>query len=193
MSGKQAKVLADKQIKAVLGALDGSRNGLRNKVMFLLSLHGLRSKEVASVEISMITDSSGVLADHITLEDRASKGRSGRVIYMSNLLRETLSDYLKERGDVQSKYLITTERSERFSSNAVAVFFHRLYKHLGFNGMSSHSGRRTFITKAARKLSQVGGSLRDLQLMAGHKSLATTQRYIDYDSDAQRKLVQILY
>lgn len=193
MSGKQAKTLTDQQIKAVLGALEQSRNGLRNKVMFLLSLHGLRSKEVASVEISMITDSSGVLADHITLEDRASKGKSGRVIYMSNLLRETLSDYLKERGDVQSKYLITTERSERFSSNAVAVFFHRLYKHLGFNGMSSHSGRRTFITKAARKLSQVGGSLRDLQLMAGHKSLATTQRYIDYDSDAQRKLVQILY
>jgi integrase/recombinase XerD len=59
--------------------------------------------------------------------------------------------------------------------------------------MSSHSGRRTFITKAARKLSQVGGSLRDLQLMAGHKSLSTTQRYIDYDTEAQKKLIELLY
>jgi integrase len=193
MSGKQAKVLTDKQIKAVLGALGGSRNGLRNKVMFLLSLHGLRSKEVASIEISMVTDSSGAVSDHITLEDKASKGKSGRVVYISNKLKETLVAYLKDRGSNQSKYLITTERSEKFSPNAVAVFFHRLYSHLGFNGMSSHSGRRTFITKAARKLSQVGGSLRDLQLMAGHKNLATTQRYIDYDTDAQKKLIQILY
>jgi integrase len=91
MSGKQAKVLTDKQIKAVLGALEGSRNGLRNKVMFLLSLHGLRSKEVASIEISMVTDSSGAINDHITLEDKASKGKSGRVVYISNELRETLT------------------------------------------------------------------------------------------------------
>ncbi len=193
MSGKQAKVLTDKQIKAVLGALAGSRNALRNKVMFLLSLHGLRATEVADIEVSMITDSTGQLSDRITLEDKASKGKSGRVVYMSQLLRETLAVYLAERRSSTSKYLIITERSEKFSSNAVAVFFHRLYKQLGFNGMSSHSGRRTFITKAARKLSQVGGSLRDLQLMAGHKSLSTTQRYIDYDTDAQKKIVELLY
>lgn len=194
MSGKQAKVLTDKQIKAVLAALAGSRNGLRNQVMFLLSLHSLRAKEVADIEVSMVTDSSGAVSDHIALQDKVSKGgKSGRVIYMSQLLRDTLLEYLKDRASKTSSYLIVTERSEKFSANAVAVYFHRLYKHLGFNGMSSHSGRRTFITKAARKLSQVGGSLRDLQLMAGHKNLATTQAYIDYDSDAQRKLVQIIY
>ena len=193
MSGKQAKILSDKQIKAVLGALEGSRNGFRNRLMLLLSLHGLRAKEIANLEIAMITDGNGAISDHIALEDKASKGKSGRTIYMSTQLRELLTEYLNQQGPAKSKYLITTERSEKFTANAIAVFFHRLYKRLGFQGMSSHSGRRTFITKAARKLSQVGGSLRDLQLMAGHKSLSTTQRYIDYDTEAQKKLIELLY
>ena len=39
-------------------------------------------------------------------------------------------------------------------------------------------GRRTIITNAARKISTVGGSLRDVQHLAGHSSLQTTERYI---------------
>src|SRR5213080_2234938 len=60
------------------------------------------------------------------------------------------------------------------------------------DGCSSHSGRRTFITRAARKVSQVGGSLRDVQELAGHTSLAMTQRYIEGDTEAKRKLVALL-
>ena len=46
------------------------------------------------------------------------------------------------------------------------------------DGCSSHPGRQTFMTRAARKVSQSGGSLRDVQKLAGHTSLAMTQRYI---------------
>jgi integrase len=59
-------------------------------------------------------------------------------------------------------------------------------------GCSSHSGRRTFITRAARLVHKAGGSLRDVQLLAGHRSIQTTQRYIDGDSDAQRRLVSLI-
>jgi hypothetical protein len=58
-------------------------------------------------------------------------------------------------------------------------------------GCSSHSGRRTFITRAARKVSEVGGSVRDVQQLVGHASLQTTQRYIDGDTEAKRTLVQL--
>lgn len=54
------------------------------------------------------------------------------------------------------------------------------------------SGRRTFITQAARKIIQCGGSLRDVQELAGHASLATTQRYIAGDAEAKRRVVALI-
>lgn len=193
MLGRQAKILSDMQIKAVLGALDGSRNGLRNKVMFLLSLNSLRAKEIASLELSMITDAEGNLNDQIALEDKASKGRSGRVVFMSPALREALSKYLEQRKASTSKYVVITERSEKFSAHAVVVFFARLYRKLGFVGLSSHSGRRSFCTRAARKIVVAGGSLKDVQALMGHRHLSTTQRYIEQDIAAQRKIVEAIY
>ena len=75
---------------------------------------------------------------------------------------------------------------------SIVVWFNRAFRNIGLNGCSSHSGRRTFITRAARLVHQAGGLLRDVQLLAGHRSIQTTQRYIDGDTDAQRKLVSLI-
>jgi site-specific recombinase XerD len=48
------------------------------------------------------------------------------------------------------------------------------------------------VTECAKKISTVGGSLRDVQQLAGHASLSTTQRYIAADVRAQRKVVDLL-
>jgi integrase len=72
------------------------------------------------------------------------------------------------------------------------VWFAKAYRNVGLAGCSSHSGRRTFITRAARLAHRAGGSLRDVQLLAGHRSIQTTQRYIDGDTDAQRKLIGMI-
>lgn len=88
--------------------------------------------------------------------------------------------------------VIFSERGVGLSADATRLWFHRLYTALGLTGCSSHSGRRTFITRAARKVAEVGGSLRDVQELAGHTSLAMTQRYIAGDTDAKRKLVALL-
>ena len=75
---------------------------------------------------------------------------------------------------------------------SIVNWFVSTYHMLGFSGCSSHSGRRTFITQAARLVSRTGGSLRDVQELAGHASLAMTARYIAGSSEAQRKLVRLL-
>jgi integrase/recombinase XerC len=62
----------------------------------------------------------------------------------------------------------------------------------GFRCTPTQPFRRTFITRAARKVSEAGGSLRDVQQLAGHASLAMTQRYIAGDSDAKRTLVGLI-
>jgi len=75
---------------------------------------------------------------------------------------------------------------------AVSNWFAALYRCVGLTGCSSHSGRRTFITNAARQVHRVGGCLRDVQLLAGHRSIDMTQRYIDADPAALRRLVSLL-
>ncbi len=194
MLKKQAKILSNDQIKAVLKYLESCpRNSRRNQIMFLLSLHGLRAKEIAELQISMVTNSNNEVADAIALEDKASKGASGRVIPINKRLQELLSEYLKQRKSSENAYVVTTERSEKFSANAVAVFFKKLYSKLGFVGCSSHSGRRTFITNCARKVSQAGGSLRDVMNLAGHSNLQTTQLYVEQNAEAQKSLIKMLY
>ena len=84
------------------------------------------------------------------------------------------------------------ERADGYSANALVVWFYERFKELGFDGASSHSGRRTFITAAAKKIVEAGGSLRDVQQLAGHASLATTQRYIEGDAAAKRRVIDLL-
>jgi integrase/recombinase XerD len=76
--------------------------------------------------------------------------------------------------------------------NSIVNWFVTLYRQIGLDGCSSHSGRRTFITNAARLAHKAGGSLRDVQILAGHRSIETTQIYIDGDSHAQRRLIALL-
>ena len=196
--GKQAKTLTKSQVDAVSAFLLARRNGLRDQTVFLLSVRaGLRAKEIANLKWSMIQTPEGEVGDAIHLTNKASKGRSGRMIPLNKQLRENLKQMLVAAQQDRLfhpalSYVVTTERSAHTSPQAVVNMFKRWYEDIGLLGCSSHSGRRTFITNAARKISTVGGSLRDVQMLAGHSSLAVTQRYIDGDSEARRKIVDLI-
>lgn len=125
------------------------------------------------------------------MED-ASKGQSGRVIPMNDEVRTALAEYAPTTGITSGNFLIESERSNRMSAQAIVNLFWRWYRHIGFDGCSSHSGRRTFITNTARKISTVGGSLRDVQMLAGHSNLRTTQRYIEANPEAQVRIVELV-
>ena len=192
--GKQSKTLTKKQGGIALSYLKERRNGVRNCVIFLLSVKGgLRAKEISRLTWSMILTSEGELGDTIHLENSATKGKSGRILPINKLLKEYL--ILHREQEIQSgisNFVIQTERSGSTSAQSIVNMFARWYSDLGFDGCSSHSGRRTFITQTARNISLVGGSLRDIQFLAGHSNLQTTQRYIEYDTAAQRKVVDLV-
>jgi len=196
--GKQAKILTKGQDDSLTAFLLTRRHGLRDQTVFLLSVRaGLRAKEVANLRWAMLLTPEGEVSNEIHLTDNASKGRSGRVIPLNKQLRINLVKLLEVakqgRGfDFEKSYVITTERSAQTSPQAVVNMFKRWYNDVGLLGCSSHSGRRTFITNAARKISTVGGSLRDVQMLAGHASLAVTQRYIEGDSEARQKIVDLI-
>jgi len=191
--GKQAKVLNSKQVDAVLNYINGLRYGLRNQVIFLLSVRaGLRAKEIAALKWSMVLGADGEIGEFIHLTNNASKGMSGRIIPINRQLKAALLELFRQGEIDPTGHVIRTERSDHTSAQAVVNLFQSWYRDLGLVGCSSHSGRRTFITNAARKISTVGGSLRDVQHLAGHSSLQTTQRYIEGDSEARKRVVDLV-
>jgi len=187
--GKQAKVLSDTQVRAVLAHLgsDGG-NAARNQLMVLLSVDaGLRAKEIAGLSWSMVTDAQGTVSDAIRLTNAASKGKSGGIVYMSKRLKAALVEFAD--GKVLEGNVIRSRSGTAMSAQVVVNWFFNLYNSLGYSGCSSHSGRRTAITRWARNISAAGGSMRDVQQLARHSSLAMTQRYVEVSKDAMSKVV----
>jgi integrase/recombinase XerD len=191
MAGRQAKILSDHQVRRLLIYVGATRSPARNRVMILLSVKaGLRAGEIARLTWDMLLDPCSEIATVIELYDNAAKRSSGRLIPMHPDLRAALVAW-KCRTDCHGP-VIKSERGGPMAAVSIVNWFATAYRRLHLEGCSSHSGRRTFVTRAARLVHQAGGSLRDVQLLAGHRSILTTQRYIDGDSDAQRRLVSLL-
>src|ERR1035437_8559367 len=192
MIGKRAKVLAQAHVEDLLFFAHHTRHPIRNQVIVLLSLKaGLRAAEIANLTWDMVVDPMGAIATTLELQDRVAKKGSGRVIPIHPDLRETLMQ-LRAQYSGPNGAVIQSERGGPMRPIAIVCWFSRAYRAIGLTGCSSHSGRRTFITRAARLVHRTGGSLRDVQVLAGHRSLLTTQRYIDGDTDSQRQLVALI-
>lgn len=200
MAGKQAKLVAPRDAMRCLAAIRQSRYPTRDRVIFLLSVKaGLRAAEIAGLTWPMVLDPTGKLSGIIELHDRTAKNHRGRSIPVHSDLLKAMERLRKEciRGRVElTGPVLRSERGAagtgKLTPGAVVRWFATLYRRLGLEGCSSHSGRRTFVTNAARAVAKVGASLRDVQQLAGHASIETTQRYIEGDTVAKRRLVALL-
>ncbi len=193
MAGKQAKILSPREINQVLMHIKESRYPLRNQVMFLLSVKaGLRAKEISNLTWSTVTDASGKIHDIIHFPDSSSKGKSGRVVPLNAQLKQALTALYDDSKPIPDQHIIFSERGAKMLPCNVSHWFKEVFKSLRLEGCSSHSGRRTFVTNAAKKIIGVGGSLRDVQQLVGHSSLQMTQSYIEGDSEAKRKVVELI-
>ncbi len=84
--------------------------------------------------------------------------------------------------------LLPSQKGGPFSANSLCQLFAELYRRTGIDGASSHSGRRSFISKLAHS----GISAKVIMELAGHKHLGTTQRYIEVNDEMKRAAVEIL-
>lgn len=191
MSGRQAKVISARALDAVLKNVASHQFATRNRVIVLLSVKaGLRAAEIAKLEWSMVITVDGCVGDAIELPNDAAKKGAGRRLPLHRDLRRALVVLSRETG--RRGAIVKSARGGPMKPNSIVNWFIALYRELGLEGCSSHSGRRTFITHAARLTYRIGGSLRDVQVLAGHRSIETTQRYIDGDTPTQRRLVALI-
>lgn len=196
MPGRQAKLLAKHDVRRMLGAVRKGRNPERDRVVVLLSVKaGLRAGEIAALTWPMVLDARDELGAVLELHNRAAKMGSGRRIPIHPQLRSALAVWRRKtqrRYGTLSGAVIRSERGGAMRASSIVNWFAALFRQLDLKGCSSHSGRRTFVTKAARMVHRTGGSLRDVQQLAGHRSISMTQQYIDGDTASQRRLVRLI-
>jgi len=110
-------------------------------------------------------------------------------VFLPQKLQTELQRYCDARRVTDlTQTLFLTAGAKAFSANVLAQHFFWLYRKAGIAGASSHSGRRSFITNLAAK----GVGVRVLASLAGHRSIAVTQRYIDCNDTMTRNAVELL-
>jgi integrase/recombinase XerD len=199
MASHQAKTLTAEQVSKVLAYVWArSAHPLRDVLVVLLSFKaGLRVAEIAGLRWRDVTDAFGELRDDaIQVPDNIAKKGSGRTIPMHPLIHAALL-WLR-LGTENAAWLKPNEPIIRsinnmgpIKPNSLQRYIGRLYATLGLQGCSSHSGRRSFLTQAARVANAHGCSLRDVQRLAGHKDIETTERYVEASATIRDLVVSI--
>ena len=186
----QAKTLTQAEIDQVLAFIATRRFAMRNRVMLLTGLwSGMRVGEIASLTVGDVLNSDGTVKNEVRLQAHQTKGRQPRTVFLPNRLQVELQRYMDlRRVSDMADPLFVTAGAKAFSANVMAQHFFWLYKRAGVAGASSHSSRRTFITTLATK----GISVRVLASLAGHRSIAVTQKYIDVNDDMKRNAVELV-
>jgi integrase/recombinase XerD len=193
MLGKQAKILTRKNVRLLLALASRSRAPERDRLIILLAVYaGMRAAEIAGLTWGMVLDANGEVGRVLDIRGAIAKRGAGRRIPMHPKLRTALVAWRRRQPGHRSApdtVVVPSQRGGALRPNSIVNWFIAHCRSAGLEGCSSHSGRRTFITTAARRAHIAGASLRDVQVLAGHRSIETTQAYIDGDSQAQRRLV----
>ena len=160
----QARVLTERELRKVLSYCSNQPHATRNRAMLLCThMAGMRVGEVAALRICDVLGADGAVMDEIALAASQTKGNHSRTVLVPKKLQDELTDYLQERFGLKDLLAVTLTDMQRalfptqknpkrgFTANTLCQLFHKIYKDARMTGATSHSGRRTFITKLADK------------------------------------------
>lgn len=186
----KAKILSEAEFEQLLVAAKIGSSSIRNVALVYCSFGlGLRAKEIASLTIKDVANSQYRLRDEICLKRSIAWGKKQHHAYLTNKkVYAALTDHLKGmEGIGLNKPFFQTQRKKEFTPCTLQKWFKSLYDKAGIYGASSHSGRRTFITR----LIEQGVSIKSVSHLAGHASTITTSIYVENKSDCLKELAKL--
>ena len=185
----QARILSQSEFRKILLHIAKNKHHARNKAILYCSFFGcMRVGEIASLTLGDVRNKDSSIRAEVRLTAEQTKGRQPRTVFVPQKLQNELAAYLSPWGELPDAHpLFVTCGGCAFSANVMAQHFHYLFKRAGIAGASSHSMRRSFITNLATK----GIGVRVLASLAGHRSIAVTQKYIDVNDDMMRNAVEL--
>ena len=189
---KQAKLLAEPEFKRVMAVINSLRYQTRNHTIIALSFYaGLRACEIAALSVGDVFDEAGSVKDTIYLNSNQTKGSDSATVLVNTKLKRQLLKFAKQYSvhvSNRSAPLLFSAKGGGFTAQTIVNLFKRIYQLAGIDGASSHSGRRQFVTQLADR----GINARLVQVLARHKHLSTTQRYIDVNESKLRGAIELI-
>lgn len=173
------KYLQARDVAKLLNAPDTSKIiGSRDKaILELLFSTGLRVSELVSLN-----------HDHVNLKEGEfsviGKGGKARVVFLTDVARGAIQDYLAQRDDTYKALFINYSgpkpkkeldvEARRLTVRSVQRLIEKYRKEVGITfRIGPHVLRHSFATD----LLQHGADIRSVQEMLGHKNISTTQIY----------------
>lgn len=186
----QARVLNPQELRRVLDHVATRRHSARNRAMLLLTHYaGMRVAEVAALRINDVLNGDSIIKGEVRLLPDQTKGKHARTVYLNERMQKELAQYIKSiKIRDASKPLFYTQKQAGFSANSLAQYFFYLYRNVGLDGASSHSGRRSFLTGLANK----GTAIHILKSLAGHRNISTTATYLYSSPDQLKAAVELI-
>lgn len=208
MAIKRAKTFDEPQFKRLLSHVDAhSIIPIRDRLVVALSFKaGLRIGEIAKIKLSAMLDVEGRIANTITIFSDVAKKKRQREVPMNPLVRECLEAFMAAYPNAEfvaissqpfrwslarGEPIPKTATFKQMSVGALKTHYLALLKSFGYQGASTHSGRRTFGTELARRANLYHGSLRDVQRLMGHARLETTEHYIELSEDVSNMVMSL--
>ncbi len=184
----RAAVLSPSQIRhAFRVARARRRHAARAEAVLAMSVGlGLR----ASLRWSDVYDEDGRVRPVVHLKAAYTKGAKTRDVFVSSpSLRRALEKYGEGRWLLSARAsqapLFASQKGGPMTAYSMARFLKAIFAEAGLAGASSHSGRRTLITRLAER----GVDLKAIAEIAGHASIRTTATYVESNP---RRLARIL-
>lgn len=193
---KKAATMTDTQFKAFLKDVGKGNHPERNTTILIFSFKlGLRAKELSELTVDNVIDCNDRVRDVLELTPEHTKGGKHRAVPLSSpLVRKTINNWIEYRKNNDGALfshkapLFRSQKGVAFSANSMAHMIRNLFQKNGKQGFSSHSGRRTMITKMVNN----GVSLNKVKTIAGHSSIATTMEYVDTNPDDLANVMKLM-
>lgn len=171
---RQVKILDDDEIATIIYSIQGTtERAWRKRAVFYVMLDcGLRIGEV----ISLKKESFNLTEGSIFISGDNTKGRSDRMVQFSLATKKVLLAYNQKRHDCYADdkdIYFVNEIGKRLHPRTIRQMVDTHAKKQGIKRAYPHLFRHTCLTRRCLYTNNIF----EVQLMAGHKDLATTRKY----------------
>jgi integrase/recombinase XerD len=164
-----------KQYQKIISVANNNRI---KAILALMYKNGLREDEVTSIL------SSDYNHEDKTITIRHTKNHNERIICLSDSVIKALS---KLNDNIKSDYLFHTASGKRISNRNLRTEIKNICTKAGYPELHAHSFRHG----SAKYLLDHNVNLGIIQAHLGHKSIQTTQRYLQVDKHAKQQVANM--